>query len=89
MRRDSERVYGDSAGQIGKTKGQTYLAAMLQVYGQLASVLRPGAVACLLIRNPVRKRKIRQLGACTPGAGRVTRCSHSSVGNPAQGSGQD
>lgn len=53
--------YGDSNGQIGNIKGETYCAAMLQVYRQFHQVLKPEGVVCLVTKNPVKKGKIRRL----------------------------
>jgi hypothetical protein len=39
----------------------TYLAAMLQVYGEVHTVLRPGGVVALVTKNPVKAGKIRRL----------------------------
>ncbi len=50
-----------SKDNIGKTQGETYLAAMLRVYQQMHAVLKPGGVVCLVTKNPVKNKEIRRL----------------------------
>ena len=61
MERDDQRVYGDSEGQIGNSGGETYLAAMRQVYSSLHAVLKAGGVVALVTKNPVKNKQIRRL----------------------------
>ena len=49
--------YGEANGQIGNLKAESYLSAMLQVYRQCHSVLRPGGLLILVTKNFIRNKK--------------------------------
>ena len=51
--------------QISSLQAETYLSAMLEVYRELAAVLKPGGVVCLVTKNPIKGGKIRALDADT------------------------
>ena len=61
MKRDEQKVYGESKGQIGQERGDTYLSAMLTVYRELARVLKSGGISVLVTKNPVKAGQIRRL----------------------------
>ena len=50
--------YGNSQGQIGQERGQTYLEAMLQVFQEVAKV---ADVLVTITKNPTRRGRLRSL----------------------------
>lgn len=51
------QVYGQTAGQIGAESGETYWQAMAQVYTELHTVLKPGGVAAIVVKDYVRNKQ--------------------------------
>lgn len=49
--------YGQSAGQIGNSTGETYWQAMRQVYEQMYLAMKPGGVAAIVLKDYVCKKK--------------------------------
>lgn len=49
--------YGATPGQIGNTKGDTYWAAMAQVYGQCRIALKPGGILVCVLKDYVKNKK--------------------------------
>ena len=49
--RDEQKTYGDSEGQIGKERGETYWEAMDQVYRSCFQTIRPGGVIVLVVKD--------------------------------------
>lgn len=57
MARDEKKVYGDSPGQIGKEKGETYWQAMDAVYRSGFIAIKPGGVMVLVLKDYVKAKK--------------------------------
>lgn len=55
--RDEEKVYGDSPGQIGKQKGETYWEAVNEVYRACFRCLRPGGYMILVVKDYCKDKK--------------------------------
>lgn len=55
--RDEQKTYGDSPGQIGKEKGETYWEAMSLVYQSGFMAIKSGGVIVLVLKDYVKKRK--------------------------------
>lgn len=55
--RADEMIYGDTEGQIGKLKKQTYWEAMAQVYASCYRTLRPGGVMVVVVKDFVKRGK--------------------------------
>ena len=51
------QIYSRDGGNIGNLKAESYLSAMLQVYQQCHSVLRPGGLLILITKNFIRNKK--------------------------------
>ncbi|MFM9966735.1 MAG: DNA methyltransferase [Planctomycetaceae bacterium] len=56
-RTDQCSDYGTSTGQIGVTSGDDYWSACRLVYEQLRAVLPPGGMACIVVKDFVKKGK--------------------------------
>jgi len=56
-RLEQPRVYSNERDNIGNLKAESYLSAMLQVYRQCHSVLRPGGLLILVTKNFIRNKK--------------------------------
>jgi hypothetical protein len=48
------RVYGDTAGQVGRESGETYWAACKQIYLECLKCLKPGGVLACVVKGYVR-----------------------------------
>ena len=59
------RRKGDYVPQSSMGRGETYLSAILAVYRELHTVLKPHGVVCLVTKNPVKAGAIRRLDADT------------------------
>ena len=46
---------------IGSQRGETYLEAMMKVYSEMYSVLRPGGLAIIIVKPYVRKKRVVDL----------------------------
>lgn len=57
FKRDAEKSYGESEGQIGKTTKESYWSAMRLVYEALFRALKPGGVAAIVVKDYCRKKK--------------------------------
>lgn len=55
--RDADKTYGDSPGQIGKERKESYWQAMRQVYEALYRSLKPGGIAAIVVKDYVRDKK--------------------------------
>ena len=55
--RDKDKTYGDSEGQVGKMKRETYWQAMRAVYEALYRALKPGGVAAIVVKDYVRDKR--------------------------------
>lgn len=64
VKKDYEH-YGDTAGQIGTSEGETYAEAVLQVYRDCFRVVRPGGLLVLVTGNYVRDGQVVDLAADT------------------------
>jgi SAM-dependent methyltransferase len=53
--------YGESKDNIGSMKRETYLDAMLKVYGEMFRVLKPGGHAIVVVKPFVRNMKVVDL----------------------------
>jgi DNA modification methylase len=53
----SSDPYGTTEGQIGNDSGETYWAAMSLVYRQCFLALRPGGIACVVVKDYVQNKK--------------------------------
>jgi DNA modification methylase len=53
--------YGGSKGNIGNLKRETYLEAMLKVYGEMWKVLKPGGLAIIIVKPFIRNKKVVDL----------------------------
>lgn len=49
--------YGTTPGQIGNEKSETYWSACAQVYSQMRLAMKPGGVACLVVKDYVKNKK--------------------------------
>lgn len=58
-------TYGQTPGQLGKESGETYQSAMLACYRELRKCLKPGGVACVVVKNPTRGGALRRLDITT------------------------
>jgi SAM-dependent methyltransferase len=54
-------VYGTATGQIGRDVGETYWDAVAQVYAQCLLALKPGGVACIVVKGYVRRGQLVDL----------------------------
>lgn len=57
LERDSQKVYGNREGQLGKDSGQDFWTAARQIVEETYKVLAPGAHAIWVIKGFVRKGK--------------------------------
>lgn len=57
LERDEAKVYGDSEGQIGKLKAQTYWEAMRDVYSSALLALKPGGYAAIVLKDYAKDGK--------------------------------
>ncbi len=57
--------YGQSQGQIGNLKSDSYLEAMLQVYQQCYKVLKPEGLMILVTKNFIRNKQVIRLDTDT------------------------
>ncbi len=57
IEREKQRTYGESEGQIGITKGETYWEAVAVIYQQLFTLLPAGGVAAIVVKDYVRNKK--------------------------------
>jgi len=55
--RDEKKTYGDSLGQIGQEKAETYWSAMHQVYAACFRAIRPGGVLVAVLKDYVKGGK--------------------------------
>lgn len=55
--RDGKKTYGNSEGQIGQEKAETYWEAMREVYAACFRAIRPGGVICIVVKDYVKKKK--------------------------------
>jgi hypothetical protein len=56
-----DAVYGTATGQIGRDVGETYWDAVAQVYAQCLLALKPGGVACIVVKGYVRRGQLVDL----------------------------
>lgn len=49
--------YGDTAGNIGNSSGETYWEAMAQVYASVRLALKPGGVMACVVKDYVKNKK--------------------------------
>jgi len=61
----SQLAYGETPGQIGREKPETYWQAMAQVYAACFRALKPGAVIAVVVKSYVKAGKIVDLPAGT------------------------
>lgn len=52
-----DHEYGDSAGQIGVTSGETYWQACASVYAQCRMAIRPGGFMAVVVKDYVKAKK--------------------------------
>lgn len=57
-KRDEQKVYGESPGNIGNTEKETYWQAMSQVYSQMFQAIKAGGYAAIVVKDYVRDRNI-------------------------------
>jgi hypothetical protein len=55
--RDQEKTLGDSPGQIGNEKGETYWQAMAKVYHSCLLALKPGGVMAIVVKDFVKDKR--------------------------------
>jgi DNA modification methylase len=53
--------YGGSKGNIGNLKRETYLEAMLRVYGEMFKVLKPNGLAIIIVKPFIRQKRVMDL----------------------------
>jgi hypothetical protein len=53
--------YPDAPGQVGRERGETYWDAVKCIYGQCLLALRPGGVACVVVKGFVRRGQLVDL----------------------------
>jgi len=53
--------YSENSQNVGNLKGETYLEAMLKVYREMHSVLKPGGLAIVVLKNFIRNWKVVDL----------------------------
>lgn len=58
LERESERVYGDTPGQLGNGTGETFWSAALQVVAESYAILKPGGIAVWVVKAFVRDKKL-------------------------------
>lgn len=56
--RDAEKTYGETEGNIGNTRQETYWDAMHLVYSELYAALRHGGVAAIVVKDYCKDRQI-------------------------------
>lgn len=56
-KRDAEKKYGDSEGQIGRENGETYWQAMRKVYEQCFLAIKPGGVMACIVKDYINDKK--------------------------------
>src|SRR6266540_3316878 len=59
------RSYSADPANLGRARGQRYLAAMAEVYAACAEVLRPGGFLVTVTRNPRPQGRLFDLAAAT------------------------
>jgi len=57
-RSHNNRLYGESDGQIVAEAGETYWAAVAQVYQELFAILPPGGACAIVVKNYVKAKQI-------------------------------
>lgn len=55
--RDELKIYGDSAGQIGKESCETYWQAMMQVYSSCFLAIKAGGYIGIVVKDYVKDKK--------------------------------
>lgn len=58
LERDTAKVYGDSAGQVGNTSGETFWSAAKQIVEECYALLKPGGVAVWVVKPFVKDKRI-------------------------------
>jgi len=53
--------YSENPENIGNLKRETYLEAMLRVYGEMWKVLKPGGLAIIIVKPFIRNKKVVDL----------------------------
>jgi len=57
IERDAKKTYGTTEGQIGREERETYWQSMKMVYASVYRALKPGGVACIVVKDYVRDKK--------------------------------
>jgi hypothetical protein len=57
LKRDEQKTYGDSPGQLKHTEGETFWSAAREIVQQCHAILKPGGVAVWVLKDFVRAGK--------------------------------